>query len=76
MAAQHTENATGYRTGHDGQCLTCNDDGWIDVDDEDGNPCGARDCPHLGHPDHARFNASGLIPDVAWSTTGPPERTI
>lgn len=43
------------------RCPVCDDDGWIDVDDENGDPIGARDCPRLHEPGHAPFNATGLL---------------
>lgn len=42
-------------------CAKCEDDGWVETYDEDGFPCGARDCPYLGEAWHAPFNASGLL---------------
>jgi hypothetical protein len=43
-------------------CPVCNDDGWVDVLDEDGFPTGSRECERLREPDHAPFNATGLLP--------------
>lgn len=43
------------------KCPVCDDDGWIDIDDEDGFPIGARECPRLHEPGHAEFNATGLL---------------
>jgi hypothetical protein len=44
-------------------CGRCDDDGWVDVLDDNGNSIGARDCPDLDEPWHPPFNASGLLND-------------
>jgi hypothetical protein len=46
-------------------CPVCDDDGFIDVLDENDDPIGARDCPHLHQPGHAPFNATGILGDLS-----------
>jgi hypothetical protein len=48
---------------HNVRCPLCQDDGWVDTFDSEGNPAGAMDCPYLGKPGHPPFNATGLLPD-------------
>lgn len=43
------------------RCPVCEDDGWVEVFDDEGFPVGARECERLNDPGHAPFNASGLL---------------
>lgn len=46
------------------KCAACDNDGWVEVFDDDGALVGAKDCPYLSRPFHAPFNDSALIPEV------------
>lgn len=47
-------------------CELCDDDGWIDIPDEEtGGVVGARECPRLGTPGHAPFDYRSILdPDA------------
>lgn len=43
-------------------CATCDNDGWIDLFDEEGHGViGAAPCPHANDPDHPPFDYRSLL---------------
>lgn len=52
-------------------CTQCDDDGYVDLYDEDGFPNGAANCPDLGAPWHQPFNHTGILP-AAFSALASP----
>lgn len=54
-------------------CPICNDDGWVDIPDEEtGGVSGSMECPRLHHLGHASFNATGLLP-AAFDDAAPAD---
>lgn len=42
-------------------CPACDNDGWVEVFDDEGFPVGVEECPYLNRPFHAPFDATGLL---------------
>lgn len=58
------------------RCPVCNDDGWIEtwVEGPDGHYYpSSGECPRLNDPEHAPFNATGLLPETFSPVQGPSE---
>lgn len=54
---------TSVNRGHSTRpCATCDDDGWVEVWDDEGMEIVAtHDCPHIDEPWHKPFNATGVL---------------
>lgn len=59
-------------------CPICDDDGWVDIPDEEtGGVLGPMECPRLDEPGHAPFNANGLLDkDATVATAIAPEQPL
>lgn len=52
-------------------CERCEDDGYVEILDDDGFPIGGRECPDLHASWHRPFNASGIFGPSPDPSTGP-----
>lgn len=51
-----------HHTDRHPTCPICDDDGWYEVWDDDGDNIIANvECPKLNDPDHAPWNATGVL---------------